>query len=151
MVKVSQDMIDYVRGMATHSVCKRRGVAAMVFDGENGDVIGWGVNGPAKHRPELCSGIKDKCGCAHSEVNTLLACHPSKRQLLGHKGVMLATRAPCIPCATCIVNVGYISKFIYLDKSEPGDAGIALLISCGIEVQHLAEAEEASELKDTAQ
>ena len=143
-------MLDYVRAMADKSVCKRRGVACLVFDRTNGDTMGWGVNGPAGYRAELCSGIKDGCGCAHSEINTLLSCHPTKRQLLDHVGHMIATRAPCVPCATAIVNCGFISELTYLDPSEPGSAGLALLEKCGIHVHRHDDGRSQGQLKETA-
>ena len=133
-----QLLLDYgrfVRSLAKHSVCKRRGVAAMVVDSYSFQPIGWGVNGPAGYDPNGCSGIKDGCGCAHSEINTILNCGvPMDSDLAG---IMILTRAPCVPCATAIVNCGFISQVHYMDESEPGADGLKVLSGCGVSVKHL--------------
>lgn len=145
-----QNYAEYVRALADKSVCKRRGVACMIVNRTNGETLGWNTNGPAGHQPDLCSGIKDGCGCAHSEVNTLVVARDTKGCLKGRSGLMIATRAPCVPCATAIVNCGYIGALVYLDASEPGDAGLAILKRFGISVSRYDDGHSQQDLRKTA-
>ena len=131
-----RDFATMLRLLAKRSVCKRRGVACIVVN-QDMQSVGWGVNGPAGYEPSRCDGTKDGCGCAHSEINTILNCRPSSYD--AETGcIMIASRAPCVPCATAIVNCGLISEFIYLDDSEPGPKGIALL-KCFMKVTQLED------------
>ncbi len=119
------------RMLAKESPCKRRGVACVVFDADTSQIVGWGVNEPAHGR--ICSGEKDNCGCLHSEVNTVL----NSRSITTNNH-MVCSRAPCTPCASVIVNCGFITKVYVLDESEPGAHGIGVLKSAGIDVEFIS-------------
>lgn len=130
------------RILAKHSPCKRRGVACVVLDRAY-QVVGWGVNEPARGGGS-CTGEKDRCGCSHSEVNTILNCQPR-----GRDHIMIVSRAPCVPCATAMVNCGFITTAYIMDPSEPGADGVKVLKNCGIEVSWLDVPEDAEiELRD---
>ncbi len=144
------DCVEYVRALAKKSVCKRRGVACMIINKVSGETLSWSTNGPAGDVPELCSGIKDGCGCIHSEVNTILKARNTGPCLRDRRAVMIATRAPCVPCASAIVNCGYIGEFIYLDPSEPGADGLAMLRRFGIQVRHHNDGKSDQQLKASA-
>lgn len=130
-VQLTQDFARLARMLAKDSPCKRRGVACVVFDAEDMQIVGWGTNHPARAR--ICSGEKDNCGCLHSEVNTILNSHPKSLD-----NFMIASRAPCAPCASIIVNCGFITCVYVLDESEPGAHGIGILKSAGIAVQFIS-------------
>lgn len=126
--------VAFVRTMAQQSVCKRRGVAACIMN-EDQHMIGWGINGPAAYDSKLCTGKKDACFCLHSELNAILNARPS--DLDRERGcLMLCTREPCPFCASIIVNCQFIKSVIFLDNSEQGPIGTALLrdnqITCNI-------------------
>lgn len=121
------------RLLAKESPCKRRGVACVIFDPGTYQIIGWGVNEPAHGR--ICTGEKDNCGCLHSEVNTILNTRPRDGWV---SNAMICSRAPCVPCASVIVNCGFISKVYILDESEPGAHGIGALKNAEITVEFIS-------------
>ncbi len=123
-----EDFARLTRRLAKHSTCKRRGVAAIILQESNHQVVGWGVNGTRAG----CSGVKDNCGCAHSEINTLL--NGVERSMTSC--LMIVTRAPCVPCATAMVNWkrGRIRTVYILDQSEPGAEGVKVLVNCGMNI-----------------
>lgn len=128
---VIMDFARLARMLAKHSPCKRRGVSCVIFDPADLQIVGWGVNGPARNR--ICSGEKDNCGCLHSEVNTILNSHPKSQD-----NFMICSRAPCVPCASVIVNSGFITKVFVLDESEPGAHGIGVLKSANLLVDFIS-------------
>lgn len=135
-LEVYKDFGRLARMLARHSVCKRRGVACVMLNNAM-QVVAWGVNGPAHYDPNLCSGKKDGCGCAHSEINTILNTANSGVVVAAHECTMIVSRAPCVPCATAIVNCHLVGSVLYLDDSEPGADGLLVIKNCGIAVAHL--------------
>lgn len=135
-VGLLHDFARLARMLAKYSPCKRRGVACVIVDPDSMQIVGWGVNEPAHGR--ICSGEKDGCGCLHSEVNTILNSEPR-----GLDNVLVCSRAPCAPCASVIVNCGFISSVYVLDDSEPGASGIAVLRSAKIPVERLSVPDDA--------
>jgi dCMP deaminase len=115
--------------LAKRSTCARNQVGSVITTGDLTQVLGIGYNGNARGLPNACDSPEPgKCGCLHSEQNSLIkagASTPGK--------VMFVTVSPCVMCAKMIVNCN-VGRVYYRDAYRDG-AGVELLRRAGIHVQ----------------
>lgn len=119
--------INFARGLATLSKCRRAKVGCIITDLR--EVFAIGYNGPPRGlRHDLCNAETGSCGCIHAEANAIakLSCRDSDLWL--H-----STTSPCVLCAGLIINRGNISKVTY-NVQYRDVAGISLLLEAGIHV-----------------
>ncbi len=126
----------FVEDLAAMSRCSDKGVAAIILDKEGTQVFSIGINGGPKGGIDCLCELGQKYTCAHAEMNALAKC---TTDCTGK--VMICTLAPCITCATLIVNVG-ISK-VYVLNTNGHDDGLKILRAGGVKVEILRRKERA--------
>lgn len=127
------------KAWAERSTCKQsnRSVGCVITPPSMDEILAFGYNGPSRSRPnDSCSVHADQphsnCSCIHAEVNALLKCG---RKSIG--AIMFVTLEPCFMCAQA-VDQAYISK-VYYSTEYRTHAGVELLRSVGVEVEHFIE------------
>jgi dCMP deaminase len=122
-----QVFVDFARGLATLSTCKRLAVGCIISDLRNVYAIGY--NGqPAGIPHDRCKADEGVCGCVHAEANAIAKLSSTEPDLWLH-----TTISPCKLCAGLIINRGNISCVTY-DKCYRDTSGILLLKEAGIDV-----------------
>lgn len=121
---------NFVEDLATLSKCTDKKVASIIFSKDATQIYSIGINGGPKGGPDCLCTLGGKYTCAHAEANAIAKCHTNNNDK-----AMLCTLAPCITCATLIVNSGI--KTVYYIKPYHDITGIKLLIAAGIDVIHL--------------
>jgi dCMP deaminase len=115
--------------LAKRSTCARNQVGSVITTADLTQVLGIGYNGNARGLPNACdSSEPGKCGCIHSEQNSLIkagASTPGK--------VMFVTVSPCVMCAKMIVNCNVDRVYYRADYRD--SAGADLLRRAGVAVE----------------
>jgi dCMP deaminase len=115
--------------LAKRSTCARNQVGSVITTADLTQVLGIGYNGNARGLPNACDSTEPgKCGCIHSEQNSLIkagASTPGK--------VMFVTVSPCVMCAKMIVNCNVDRVYYRADYRD--SAGADLLRRAGVAVE----------------
>lgn len=119
--------IRFVEDLSSLSKCADKKVAAIIIDDKATQVFSIGVNGGPKRGLDCLCGVGGKYTCAHAEANALAKCTVD---CTGK--TMICSLAPCITCATLMVNVG-INRVYVLQKNGHNE-GIEILQKAGVEV-----------------
>jgi deoxycytidylate deaminase len=114
--------------LARLSKCEERHVAAIITDRDLMQVYSIGLNGGPKGLDNCICNIGHKYGCIHAEAQAIAKCTSTDKEK-----VMFVTLAPCIACATHIINNGFV-KVYYFEDWPRDDTGIRLLKQANIQV-----------------
>jgi dCMP deaminase len=114
--------------LAKRSTCARNQVGSVIATNDLTQVLGIGYNGNARGLPNACDSTEaGKCGCLHSEQNSLIkagAATPGK--------VMFVTVSPCVMCSKMIVNCNVDRVYYRIAYRDP--AGLDVLRRAGVAV-----------------
>lgn len=122
----------FVTDLESLSKCTDKHVAAIIIDKHASQVYSIGVNGGPKGGPDCLCTLGGKYTCAHAEANAIAKCPVDCKDK-----VMICTMAPCITCATLIINSGI--KELYYIHSYHDITGIKLMLEAGLTVVRLDE------------
>jgi dCMP deaminase len=111
---------------AGQSHCRRAQVGCVIAD-PTLEVFTVGYNGTYKGGPNTCRGPNEpgKCGCVHAEVNAIAKAGRGEK-------IAYVTLAPCIPCATLLVNADVTT--VYFRNTYRSADGLDLLREAGVPV-----------------
>lgn len=127
-------MFDIAATVARRSTCGRRQVGAVLA--RDGRIISIGYAGAPAGQPHCSSAICDLSKpCTrtiHAEVNAIA--YAARAGVSTENAELFCTLSPCIECAKVIISAGIRSVY-YLDRYRDY-AGIKLMVSSGLEVQH---------------
>lgn len=122
-----QVFVEFARGLARLSTCKRLAVGCIITDLKHVHAIGY--NGqPAGIPHDRCGDREGACGCVHAEANAIAKLSSTVPNLWLH-----STVSPCRICAGLIINRGNI-KVVSYDIDYRDRSGINLLKEAGIRV-----------------
>ena len=114
--------------LASLSKCQERQVAALITDRDLMQIYSIGLNGGAKGLEDCLCKSGYKYGCIHAESQAI-----AKNTSVDKEKVMFVTLAPCITCATLIINTGFIRVY-YFEDWDKDDTGLQLLKAANIQV-----------------
>lgn len=115
----------FIQELATLSKCEDRQVAAIAINKDGTQVYSIGINGgPAGGIDCLCS-LGGKYSCIHAENQCISKCMTTDNQK-----IMICTLAPCVTCASLIVNSGFIAVYYIEDWKDI--TGLEILQKAGI-------------------
>jgi dCMP deaminase len=119
--------------VAKESRAERLQVGSIIVVNQQTSVHGF--NGTPPGEDNVCEDEtgRTKPNVVHAEVHTILAAKQLGVDVVG--STLFCTHAPCINCATAIVDAG-ISRVVYRN-SYRDQGGIDLLVSANIEVTEL--------------
>ena len=131
MEKFDKSYMDMAVIWGQNSYCKRRQVGAILV--KDRMIISDGYNGTPSGFENQC---EDENGVTkpyvlHAEANAITKVAKSGNSSKG--ATLYVTAAPCIECATLIIQAG-ISRVVYKDEYRLTD-GIDLLKRAGIEIE----------------
>ena len=112
--------------LAKRSTCARLQVGTVITDADLEHVVAIGYNGNARGFPNKCDSTEaGRCGCIHSEMNTLVKGPGQIRDK-----VAFVTASPCVVCAKLMVqsNISYV----FYREAYHNPAGLAVLEQGGL-------------------
>ncbi len=119
--------------LAERSTCNRLKVGTVITSTDFRKVLAVGYNGNASGLPNECdSHEKEKCGCLHSEDNSVINCD-SPRSV---EKYVFVTHLPCVMCTKRLINLGNVKKVFYRNDYRIRD-GIELFKTVGIDVEKI--------------
>lgn len=125
--------LDHAINLAARSECTRLQVGCVIASLDGRYIFGQGYNGGPAGLVHTCTGEVNACGCLHAEDNAVTNCTAPRSEAK----IVLVTNAPCVPCATRLVNLGGVRRVLWLSDYRIM-AGAALLARAGIDARRWA-------------
>jgi len=123
--------LDHAINLARRSECQRLQVGCVIASADGRYIFGQGYNGGAAGLDHACTGEVGACGCLHAEDNAVTNCTAPRSEAK----VALVTVAPCVACATRLINLGSVRRVLW-EADYRIMAGAALLARAGIEARN---------------
>ena len=125
--ELNRAFMSFVWQLKDISKCDDRGVACLICSNDLHQIYSIGINGGAKGHTQCLCKTDSKYSCIHAEANALIKLNDQ----VANK-IMICSLAPCIQCASMIINEpGGFAEVWYLEKYHE-ELGLDLLRSAGI-------------------